>query len=60
MLDDMKSLVKCNIGGCKLLVQERFHILGCTVGQFPEWERQAKLELTSSFSLLVHTLTSVV
>lgn len=37
------------------MVQELFRILGCTIGQLPEWEGEAKLGLTSSFSLLVHT-----
>lgn len=36
------------------MVQELFHILGCSIGQLPEWEGEIRLWLTCSFSLLVH------
>lgn len=37
-----------------MVVQELFCILGCSIGQLPEWEGEMRLWLTCSFSLLVH------
>lgn len=37
-----------------MVVQKLFCILGCSIGQLPEWEGKITLRLTCSFSLLVH------
>lgn len=37
-----------------MVVQELFHILGCSIGQLPEWEGEVRLWPICSFSLLVH------
>lgn len=37
-----------------MVVQELFHILGCSIGQLPEWEGEIRLWPICSFSLLVH------